>query len=82
MLIQSRSRPDDRGGLDEEKGNAPKGVGYFMNLKKLWRGLIAFSFWWGVFPGDAGAGDFLIFAGAASKPPTEEVARIYQRKGG
>jgi molybdate transport system substrate-binding protein len=36
----------------------------------------------GFFPKDAGAGDLLIFAGAASKPPTEEVARIYQRKEG
>ena len=51
-------------------------------MKKLLKGLIAVFALCGFFSRDAGAGDFLIFAGAASKPPTEEVARIYQQKKG
>ena len=51
-------------------------------MKKLMRVLIAVSALYGFFPEGAWAGDLLIFAGAASKPPTAEVVRIYQQEKG
>jgi molybdate transport system substrate-binding protein len=51
-------------------------------MKKGMRTLLASIAMCGFWFGDAGAEDFLIFAGAASKPATEEIARIYQQKEG
>jgi len=51
-------------------------------MKELLNGLMAAVILCGFLFEDAGAGDFLIFAGAASKPPTEEVIRTYQGKEG
>jgi molybdate transport system substrate-binding protein len=51
-------------------------------MEKLLRGLIAVFALYGFFSEEARAGDFMIFAGAASKPPTEELARMYQQKKG
>lgn len=82
FLIQSRSMRDDLDVLGGEKGKAKKGFHIFLTMKKLLRGLIAVSVLCGFFPKDAGAGDLLIFAGAASKPPTAKVVRIYQQKKG
>ena len=58
------------------------GIFRFHTMKKLLKGLMAIFTLGGFFSGDAWAGDLLIFAGAASKPPTEEVARIYQQRKG
>jgi molybdate transport system substrate-binding protein len=54
----------------------------FLTMKKILKGLIAILALAGVFLKDARAEDFLVFAGAASKPATEEIARIYQQKEG
>jgi molybdate transport system substrate-binding protein len=51
-------------------------------MKELLNGLMAAVILCGFLFEDAGAGDFLIFAGAASKPATEEVIRTYQGKEG
>lgn len=51
-------------------------------MKKGLRMLLAGMAMCGFCFGDAVAGDFLIFAGAASKPAAEEIARIYQEKEG
>jgi molybdate transport system substrate-binding protein len=50
--------------------------------EKFAKGLALLLVLGGFFSGEAGAGDLLIFAGAASKPPTEEVARIFQQPEG
>jgi molybdate transport system substrate-binding protein len=65
-----------------EKAAEKSGSHFFMHKKKLWRGLTAVFVLYGFLSKDAGAGDLLIFAGAASKPPTAEVVRIYQQKKG
>jgi molybdate transport system substrate-binding protein len=54
----------------------------FLTIKRFLTALIAVLALVGVFLKDAKAEDFLIFAGAASKPATEEIARIYQQKEG
>jgi molybdate transport system substrate-binding protein len=54
----------------------------FQTIKRFLTALIAVLALAGVFLKDAKAEDFLIFAGAASKPATEEIARIYQQKEG
>jgi molybdate transport system substrate-binding protein len=54
----------------------------FLTIKRFLTALIAVLALVGVFLKDAKAEDFLIFAGAASKPATEEIARIYQKKEG
>jgi molybdate transport system substrate-binding protein len=51
-------------------------------MEKLLRGLITVFALYVFFSEEARAGDFMIFAGAASKPPTEELARMYQQKKG
>lgn len=54
----------------------------FLSIKKILKGFIAILVLAGVFSKDAKAEDFLVFAGAASKPATEEIARLYQQKEG
>ncbi len=51
-------------------------------MKNLLLSLITVFVLGGFFSKNAGAGDLLIFAGAASKPPAVEVGRIYQQKKG
>ncbi|MBP1714178.1 MAG: transporter periplasmic substrate-binding protein [Deltaproteobacteria bacterium] len=55
---------------------------WVLSMKNIRGGVITALVLYGFFSGDAAAGDLLIFAGAASKPPTEEVARIYHRQEG
>lgn len=54
----------------------------FLFLEPILKGFIAFLALAGFFLKVVEAGEFLIFAGAASKPATEETARIYQGKEG
>jgi molybdate transport system substrate-binding protein len=53
-----------------------------MRSKTIFGGFIALFALGGFFSGEAASGDFLVFAGAASKPATEKMARIYQQKEG
>jgi molybdate transport system substrate-binding protein len=80
--VQGHAKRDEFGVLRSEKGKAKKAFHNFLTMKIFLMSLIAVSVLGGSFFEDAGAGDLLVFAGAASKPPTTEVVRIYQQKKG